>query len=186
MKSTANMFGIFGGKEDMVCRVKDVHVQEVVTIEQACKAGVRAFKDNMKLQGQESRESMAMARESEMFRSGERMLTKAGLVNQEDSPIMQVLSKTGEVFQIIGKQQANMETTIHHILDEGKISKASEDYMQAESEMVELRRKIALYNSGKNNRASKAEVIMTTFGNQKRKKIIFKTKEHVMSKIFPK
>ena len=170
------MFGIFGGKEDMVCRVKDVHVQEVVTIEQACKAGVRAFKDNMKLQGQESRESMA--RESEMFRSGERMLTKAGLVNQEDSPIKQVLSKTGEVFQIIGKQQANMETTIHHILDEGEISKASEDYMQAESEMVELRKKIVLYNSGKNNRASKAEVITTTFRNQKRKKkIIFKTKE---------
>ena len=158
------MFGIFG-KDDMVGRVKDVHVQEVVTLEQACKAGVKAFKDNMKLKRQESR--YGMIRESGMFMSGEQMLAKAGQVIQKDSTIKQVLSKTGEVFQIIGKQQANMETTIHHILDEGKISKASEDYIQAESEMVELRGKIALYNNGKNNRASRAEVIMTLFRIQK-------------------
>ena len=106
MKSTANMFGIFGAKEDMVRRVKDVHVQEVVTIEQACKAGVKAFKDNMKLKRQENR--YTMIKESEMFISGEQMLAKAGQVVQKDSTIKQVLSKTGEVFQIIGKQQANI------------------------------------------------------------------------------
>lgn len=141
------MFSIFGAKEDVVSRVKGVQ-EEVVIIKQACKCAVKAFKDNMQLKRHENRESMA--RESVLFKSGELMLSKADQVKQEDSPIKQVLSKTGEVFQTMGKQQANLETTIHHILEEGKINKASQDYIQAESEMADLKRKIALYNNGKN------------------------------------
>jgi hypothetical protein len=64
--------------------------------------------------------------------------------------VKEILNKTGEVFKTIGIQQANFETTIHHVLDEGKINKSTQDYFQAESEMNELKRRVGQHSNGKN------------------------------------
>ena len=141
------MFSIFTAKDEVVSSLRSVQ-EEVLTIKQACKAAAKAFKDCLQLKRVESLE--AMAEDSTLFKSGQQMLTKAEMIKHSDSPVKQILSKTGEVFQTMGMQQANFETTIHHILDEGKINKSTKDYFQAENEMAELKRKIGLYSNGKN------------------------------------
>jgi hypothetical protein len=81
-----------------------------------------------------------MAQDSSFFKSGELMLSKAEMVKHSESPVKEILNKTGELFKTIGIQQANFETTIHHVLDEEKINKSTKDYFQAENEMNELKR----------------------------------------------
>ena len=133
------MFSVFATKEDVGSNLKSVQ-DEVVAIKHACKAATKAFKDCMQLKKMESLE--AMAQESALFKSGELMLSKAEMVKHSESPVKEILNKTGEVFKTIGIQQANFETTIHHVLDEGKINKSTQDYFQAESEMNELKRRV--------------------------------------------
>eukprot|EP00092_Neocalanus_flemingeri_P031904 GFUD01034658.1.p1 GENE.GFUD01034658.1~~GFUD01034658.1.p1 ORF type:complete len:620 (+),score=189.82 GFUD01034658.1:47-1906(+) len=148
MKRASSLFSIFTAEEGVDNNLRSVQ-EEVVAVKQACKAACKAFKDCLQLKKMENLE--AMGQESTYYKSGELMLRKAGMVNHSESPVREILTKTGEVFKIVGYQQANLESTIHQVLDEGKINElVTKDYLHAETEMSELKRKIGQHANSKN------------------------------------
>ena len=150
MRRASSLFNlqIFPDEEGVDNHLRNVQ-EEVVVIKQACKAATKAFKTCLHLKKMESLDTMGQ--ESAYFKSGELMHRKAEMVKHSESPVKEILNKTANVFKTIGNQQANFETTIHHVLDEGKINDLiTKDYLVAESEMSELKRKVGQHTNSKN------------------------------------
>ena len=123
--------------------------EDVETIKKACKNATKAFKETLRLRNTTNIETCVQ--ETTYHKSGELMLRKAEMIKHSDSPVKEILTMTGKIFETFGTLQCDFEMRMHEILDTGTMNDlTTKGYAQVEAERNELKRKSSQHTNSRN------------------------------------